>query len=151
MNVFPELRMGELPSGDDYGDGEDGARSAIRELLVGASIIAFKQGVSSDQPDEQLDFKRMIEYVAELDPVHQVMLWKLYWEGSSMRNLATEWEMDELNVIREHKVVLAFLAKSFAKGKPIPAPKVRPGLRTIGMKVRKDDPVGPFRKLLKRE
>ncbi|MBN8548282.1 MAG: hypothetical protein J0M12_03080 [Deltaproteobacteria bacterium] len=151
FNVFPELRVGELPSGDDYGDGEEGARSAIRELLVGASIIAFKQGMTSDQPDERIDYKRMVEYVAELEPVHQVMVWKLYWEGSSMRNLATEWETDELNVIREHKVLLLFLSKSFAKGKPTQPPKVRPGLKAISIKLRKTDPAGPFSKLLDRE
>lgn len=151
FNVFPELRVGELPSGEDYGEGEDGSRAAIRELLVGASIIAFKQGMMSDQPDEQIDYKRMVEYVSDLDPVHQIMVWKLYWEGSSMRNLATEWEIDELNVIREHKVLLAFLAKSFAKGKSAPPPKVRPGLKAIGIKLRKEDPSGPFSKLLRRE
>ena len=151
FNVFPELRVGELPSGDDYGEGEDGTRSAVRELLVGASIIAFKQGMLSDQPDEQIDYKRMVEYVSDLEPVHQVMVWKLYWEGSSMRSLATEWEIDELNVIREHKVLLVFLSKSFAKGKPAQRPKVRPGLKAVSIKLRKTEPIGPFSKLLKKD
>jgi RNA polymerase sigma factor (sigma-70 family) len=150
FNVFPELRVGELPSGDDYGEGEDGARSAIRELLVGASIIAYKQGMMSDQPDEQIDYKRMVEYVADLDPVHQVMVWKLYWEGLSMRSLATEWEIDELNVIREHKVLLAFLAKSFAKGKPVQKPKVRPGLKEVALNLKRAEPSGPFTKILRK-
>lgn len=151
FNVFPELRSGELPGSEEYGEGEDGARSAIRELLVGASIIAFKQGIARDQPDEQIDYKRMVAYIATLELVHQVMLWKLYWEGSSMRNLASEWEIDELNVIREHKVVLAFLSKSFSKGKAAQSPKVRPGLKAIGIKLRKEEPVGPFSRILKKE
>ncbi len=150
FNVFPELRNGELPGGDDYGEGEDGARSSIRELLVGASIIAFKQGIANDQPDEAIDYKRMVHYIATLELVHQIMLWKLYWEGSSMRNLATEWEIDELNIVREHKVILAFLTKSFSKGKPAPCPKVRPGLKAVGIKLKREEPLGPFSKILKR-
>jgi hypothetical protein len=67
-----------------------------------------------------------------------------------MRNLAVEWETDELNVIREHKVLLAFLHKSFAKGKPQIKPKVRPGLKAIGIKLRKEEPEGLFSKFLSR-
>lgn len=149
LGVFPELRGGELQMEDGY-DGEDGARMAIRELLVGASLIAARQGLMSDQPDEQLDYKRMVEYMSDLDPVHQMMLWKVYWEGSSMRNLAVEWSTDELNVIREHKVLLAYLQKSFSKGKAQIKPKVRPGLKAIGIKLRKEEPEGLFSKFLSR-
>lgn len=150
LQIYPDLRAGELPVDSDSGDSDDGTRSAIRELLISASIIAAKQGLLSDQPDEQMDYKRMIGYIAELDPVHQTMLWKMYWEGSSMRNLATEWEMDELNIIREHKVLLVFLQKSFAKGKPVQKPKVRPGLKAMGIKIRREEPVGPFSRFLNR-
>lgn len=149
LHVFPELRGGEISLSDD-GDTEEATRSSIREMLVSASIIAAKQGLTSDQPDEQLDYKRMVEHISGLDPVHQMMLWKVYWEGSSMRSLATEWDIDELNVIREHKVVLAYLQKTFAKGKPPQKPKVRPGLKAIGIKMRREEPQGLFSKFLSR-
>ncbi|MBX7145130.1 MAG: hypothetical protein K1X79_11815 [Oligoflexia bacterium] len=149
LQVFPELRGGEISISDE-GDSDEATRSSIRELLVSASIIAAKQGLTSDQPDEQLDYKRMVENISELDPVHQMMLWKVYWEGSSMRSLATEWDIDELNVIREHKVVLAYLQKTFAKGKPPQRPKVRPGLKAIGIKLRREDSAGLFAKFLNR-
>lgn len=148
LQVFPELRMGELSVADD-GNSEDSTRGAIRELLVSASILAAKQGFTSDQPDEHIDYKRMVEFMAELESVHQILLWKMYWEGSSMRNLASEWQMDELNIIREHKVLLAFLQKSFAKGKALPCPKVRPGLKAISIKIKREEE-GPFTKFLQR-
>lgn len=142
LHVFPELRSGDLSFGDDGGDGD--VRSAVRKLLVGASIIAARQGLNSGTPDEALDYKRMIEKMAELEPVHQQLLWKIYWEGLSMRGLADEWETDELNVIREHKVILEYLQKSFAPSFRAHALKVRPGLRQIAIKLKRIHSRGEF-------
>ena len=145
FNVFPELREGHMPVGED---GSDDMRSAVRQLLVGASIVAAKQGLTENTPDELLDYKRMIVEIAALEPVHQLILWKTYWEGVSMRTVATEWETDELNVIREHKVLLAYLQKSLSKSKDNKTPKVRPGLKDISLKLKKDNVGGPFTKIL---
>lgn len=146
LSVFPELRTGQLPSSDESGDSDD-MRSAVRSLLVGASFLAAKQGIGTSLPDEVMDYKRMLEVVADMEPVHQSLLWQVYWEGGSLRHVADEWDTDELNVIREHKALLAFLFKRISAGKNIPAPKVRPGLREISIKVKKLQPEGAFGKL----
>jgi DNA-directed RNA polymerase specialized sigma subunit len=154
FNVFPDLRSGELPYPDEAsGEGIDDMRAAIRQLLVGASIIAIKQGLASSQPDEVLDYKKMVALIAALEPVHQQLLWDVYWDGHSMRTVATAWEVDELSVIREHKALLAYLQKSF-ENKPGKTRvigtrlKVRPALKQVGIRLRKEGVDGPFSKLL---
>lgn len=127
INVFPELRRGELP-GDEFGEATD-PRAAIRQLLVSAAVLASHQISDSAQPDEVADHLKVIRLMDKIDDVHQELMWQVYWEGSSLRSLAEEWETDELNVIREHKALLAFLFKSLEKGRGGPPLKVRPGLR----------------------
>lgn len=146
LNVFPELRSGNIPGGD--GDGDH--RGGVRQLLMGASIIAAKQGFENAQPDEIADYKKVVEIMAALDPVHQLLLWEVYWEGNSMRTVAQEWETDELNVIREHTVVLTYLQKSVQKGKQNLLPKVRPGLKPFAIKLKRKETVGQFSKMLER-
>ena len=147
FNIFPELRVGELPAGSDEagggGGGDDDVRGSIRTLLVGASILAAKQSIA-EQPDEILDLKRMLSFMAALELVHQVVLWKIYWEGNSMRAVADEWETDELNVIREHKVLLTWLQKCINKGKTATLPKLRPGLRQIMLRLKREFAEPPF-------
>ena len=147
FHIFPELRVGQLPVGDEGGNGED-IRGSIRQLLVGASIIAVKQGLATSAPDDMLDYKKMVGLIARMEPIHQLLLWKVYWEGLSMRSVAEEWEIDELNVIREHKVILGFLLKGFAKKQPPQPIKIRPGLKHHALKVKKKDPTGAFGRLL---
>lgn len=137
FEVFPELRDGELSSSsDDGGGGEGSMRSAIRELLVGASLLASREIISEGaSPEELVDYRRMVRLLSTLDPVHQLIMWKVYWEGMSLRGVAEEWETDGLNVIREHKALLAFLHKSLAQSKQqLQKPKVRPGLRPLATK-----------------
>jgi len=148
LHIFPELRDGELPVGDDGSGGGDDMRGAIRHLLVGASIIAAKQGSLSDQPDDLIDVKRTIAYIATLELVHQIVLYKIYWEGLSMRSVAAEWETDELNIIREHKVLLGYLQKCLGKGKAGVKPKLRPGLKEIGLKLKREFPEPPFERFI---
>lgn len=151
FNVFPELREGSLPYPEESSGGDEGdMRSAVQQLLVGASIIAVKQGISTSMPDEIMDYKRMVHLIATLEPVHQLLLWKVYWEGQSLRTLAADWETDGLNVIREHKSLLAFLQKSFSKGKAFQKPKVRPGLRLPALKLKREGSAGLFTELLAR-
>jgi hypothetical protein len=147
--VFPELRDGYLPA-QESGSGDDGdQRSAIRELLIGASVIATRQAASTDPlPDELLDYRRMVTVMAALEPTHQWLLYRVYWDGISLRNVAVEWDTDGLNVMREHKVLLLYLQKSMALGKPAPKPKVRPGLKPLVIKFQKDGSKGPFADVL---
>jgi len=148
FNVFPELRNGELPQMEDGGGDSDGdTRAAVRQLLVGASIIAAKHATTA-QPDDMLDFKRLVELMSTLEPVHQALMWRVYWEGESMRTVASEWGIDELNVIREHKVLLAYLLKGLNSQKVSPAPKVRPGLKTTAIKLKKEKLPGNFSDLV---
>lgn len=152
FNIFPELREGHLPDpGDDHGGGgggEDDVRAAIRQLLMGASLIAARQGANDANQEELLDYKRMVEALATLEPVHQVLLAKVYWDGLSLRNVAVEWETDGLNVMREHKVLLAYLNKSLALGRSAQRPKVRPGLKAISLKLKRQGTPGPFSALI---
>lgn len=148
FNVFPELRAGMLPFGEDQGS-DRGARYAIQQLLVGASIIAAKQGLANATPDELLDYKTMIGFLAELDAFHQAMLWRVYWEGESLRSVAAEWQTDELNVIREHKVVLEYVQKSIVRGQAMKPPRIRPGLREVSFVVKRREPMGVFSKLVR--
>ncbi len=149
LQIFPELRSGHLPlSGNSEGEGSGDTRSSIRQLLVGAAFVAARQGINSSGPDQVLDYKKMIEVVAGLEVVHQLLVWKIYWDGLSLRNLAEEWETDELNVIREHKALLAYLAKQVSMQKQIGKPKVRPGLRIISLKLKKEKKPGIFSELL---
>jgi hypothetical protein len=147
--VFPEMHEGRLPA-QEGGSGDDQeCRAAIRELLMGATIIASRQAVSEDPlPDDLLDYRKMVNVMASLEPVHQWLLYRVYWDGISLRTVATEWETDGLNVMREHKVLLVFLQKSMALGKPAPAPKVRPGLKPLIQKYRKEGSKGPFSDVL---
>jgi len=150
VQMFPELRQGSLPAYEDSSGQDDGGRSSIRQLLVGASVIAARYSSESGQPDELMDYKRMVETIAKLESVHQHILWKMYWEGYSMRAIAEQWETDELNVIREHKVLLNFLHKSISTGRNLQPIRVRPGLKQIGLKVKREDPAGPFGKIVKK-
>jgi len=147
--VFPELRDGYLPAQESGGGDDAECRSAIRELLIGASVIATKQAAATDPlPDELLDYRRMVTVMAALEPTHQWLLYRVYWDGISLRNVAVEWDTDGLNVMREHKVLLLFLQKSMALGKPAPKPKVRPGLKPLVIKFQKEGSKGPFTDVL---
>lgn len=150
LNLYPELRVGQLPQSDDADHGGDGggSRGAVRQLLVSATIIAAKQGMDGSAPDELVDYKRMLNYITGFEPIHQLLLWKLYWEGLSLRQIAVEWETDELNVIREHKALLAHLQRCISKGKVLERIKVRPGLKTISLKLKRSSAEGQFSKLL---
>ena len=149
FNIFPELRVGQLPAYGDSEEGEDsGTRIAIQQLLVGASIIAARQGLASATPAELIDYKSMIEIMTRLDPFHQLLIFKIYWEGESLRSIANEWRTDELNVIREHKILLEYIQKSITRGKEITPPRIRPGLQEISIKLKRKETVGVFSRLI---
>jgi DNA-directed RNA polymerase specialized sigma subunit len=148
FTVFPELREGILPSTDEGGGGEEDLRQSMRQLIMSASLLATKQSMEDPLPDDLVDYKRVVETMAHLEPVHQLLLYRVYWDGLSLRTVATEWETDGLNVMREHKVLIAFLGKSMSHRKVIPRPKVRPGLKPMAVKLKKDGSKGPFSDVL---
>jgi DNA-directed RNA polymerase specialized sigma subunit len=143
FEVFPELREGYLPASAET---EDDLRTAIRQLLTSASVIAAFQEGGIHNPELAVDYKSMLEYLAELEPIHQAIMWSLYWGGQSMRSLAEEWEIDELTIIREHREILAHLSTRFAAGrlKQLKKLKIRPSLRAVALQMRKKKAEPPF-------
>ncbi len=154
ISVYPELREGQLPGGFDEdhsssGDSGGDQRGAIRQLLIGASLLAAKQISDSPAPDEMLDYKRMVTALMALEPVHQLLLWKVYWEGLSLRTVAADWDTDGLNVIREHKAIVEYLYKHLSLGKQfLTTPKVRPGLKEKASEMKKHGETGPFSEIV---
>lgn len=146
LSVFPELRSGQFV--EDF-DTDDGAtRASIRELLMGAALLVTRNSSETLSIEDAVDAKRLIRGVSGLEPVHQVILWKVYWEGASLRGLAEEWEIDGLNIIREHKMILEHLSRMMQAGKqPLARPKIRPGLRTLAEGIKGKGFVSPFSSL----
>jgi hypothetical protein len=137
LNVFPELRSGEMSFGDEEG-GEGSMRGAIRQLLMGATLLSVKDGVTETTPEELVDYKRLVKVLSFLEPIHQLLMWKVYWEGVSLRGVAAEWGTDGLNVIREHRSLLTYLQRGLAAGKTdLVRPKVRPGLKDVSVRIQK--------------
>ena len=122
---------------------------ALQRMLISASVIATKQGIEAAIPDEVLEYKQMLKTICCLEQVHQLLVWKIYWEGLSLRGLAAEWEIDELNVIREHKQIIDYMLKAFGKGVETKIPRVRPGLREVAARIRRDNIQIAFSQLLK--
>ena len=160
LKQYPEIMDGELPLSVETKEGEEpteqvqekATRLVLREMLLGADIIANKQELLQEHsdPDELVEAKRMICVIAQLDVIHQRLLWSVYWEGLSLRGLADEWHTDELNVIREHKILLEWLSKNMKFSKKILTPKIRPGLRKIALNMKKKNEKGNFSELIKK-
>jgi RNA polymerase sigma factor (sigma-70 family) len=145
FELFPELREGIFPQNDET-PGEDGIRMTIRELLSSASLVsAFRESGKHNQ-ENAFEYKQMLETLAELEPVHQSVMWSLYWEGLSMRSLAEEWEIDELTIVREHREIVKHLADRITnpKKKITQKLKVRPSLRTVAQQLKKKQTDVPF-------
>jgi RNA polymerase sigma factor (sigma-70 family) len=146
LDLFPELREGYLPAAEESEDLTVSVRSSLRQLLAGASLIAAFQDSSTENPEVAVEYKRLIEILADLEPVHQHIIWSIYYKGLSLRGLAEEWETDDLSVIREHKEILAYLCSRMEKhrGKIIGRMKIRRGLRTVAQRIKKEKDAGPF-------
>lgn len=137
-----------LPMSLDDESGTQATRAGIRQLLVGATLVTTRQGLDSSSPDDLLDTKRVVEFMARLEVIHQIILWRVYWEGESMRAIASEWEMDELNVIREHKALVEYLQKCIAKDRGLEPLRIRPGLKRVALDLKRSNTMGPFTKVL---
>lgn len=107
-------------------------------------VAAFEQS-GSDNPAIALEYKELIDILSSLEPVHQEIIFCIYYKGQSMRNLAEEWKIDDLSVIREHKVILEFLCERLENpGSRKSQLKIRRGLRTIAQTMRRKANAGPF-------
>lgn len=151
FDLFPELRDGFLPTAVSAGEEDSGIKSSIRQLLTGASLItAFNESTTENQ-ENLVDYKRMVEVVAALEPVHQDILWGIYYQGLSLRGLAESWGLDDLSIIREHKEILAHLADKMESGKNADKEnklKVRRGLKAKALELKKTKDPGAFAKML---
>lgn len=149
FNVFPELREGLLPASAVEKGEEESMRSSVRQLLASASMLATLHELEKGGADRAIEYKRMIGIIADLEPVHQAIMWSVYWEGQSMRQVASDWGIDELNVIREHKQILQFVFSKLANPKKgSSALKIRPGLRPVAQTLKREGFKGPFSDLL---
>ena len=148
FDLFPELREGYLPAA--AAEGEDDMRGIIRQLLTSASVISAFNDSGLNNPESAVDYKAMLEHLAALDPIHQAILWAMYWEGQSMRSLAETWGIDELTVIREHKEILSYVygRMSTPKGKVVKRLKIRPSLRAVAQNMRKQKTEAPFARFM---
>lgn len=147
FEIYPELREGLIPI-DENKSADEQIRSTIRQMLASASLVAaFKDG-STNNPETLLEYKRLFEGLATLEPVHQSILWGIYWGGQSMRALAEDWGIDELTIIREHKEILAFVEQRLdnPKAKIVKKLKIRPSLRAVSLQMRKNKDVPPFQR-----
>jgi len=147
FEIYPELREGLIPI-DESKSAEEQIRSTIRQMLASASLVAaFKDG-STNNPETLLEYKILFEGLATLEPVHQSILWGIYWGGQSMRSLAEEWGIDELTVIREHKEILIFVEQRLSnpKAKITKKLKIRPSLRAVSLQMRKKKDPPPFQR-----
>lgn len=149
FDLFPELREGLLPAGGDE-ETVGTMRSSIRQLLAGASMVAAFSNAGTDNPEIAMEFKQLITVLGELEPVHQEIIWAIYYKGQSMRALAEEWQIDDLSVIREHKVILNHLSEVMERGRKAAkiSLKIRRGLRPIAQKLRKQNEKGVFSKFV---
>ncbi|HMO17775.1 MAG TPA: sigma-70 family RNA polymerase sigma factor [Oligoflexia bacterium] len=151
FDLFPELREGFLPSAASGSSEDTGIKDSIKQLLTGASLIAAFQESASENQENLVDYKRLVELMTELEPVHQDILWAIYYQGQSMRALAESWGLDDLSIIREHKEILSHLADRFSEGRassnknPL---KVRRGLRTKALDLKKKKEKGSFSRML---
>jgi DNA-directed RNA polymerase specialized sigma subunit len=145
FQIFPDLRAGLLPAADD--NTEETMRKSIRHLLTSSALLVSLSKSSSDNPEMNMQFKQMLSAIGELEVVHQQILWGIYWQGQSMRGIASEWKINELAVIREHQDILTFVFSRLSENKKKNAPqklKIRPALRVVAQKMRKENVDKPF-------
>ncbi len=147
FDLFPELRSGSIPMSLDQEEGDKAMRASIRQLLIGATLVTTRQGLASASLDDLVDTKRVVTFLAHLEVIHQVIIWIMYWHGDSMRSIASEWEMDELNVIREHKALVDHLQRAIEKNTSFEPLRVRPALKRIAIEMKQKRKMGPFTEL----
>jgi DNA-directed RNA polymerase specialized sigma subunit len=144
LSTYPELREGRFPEGQE-GGGESGGIDGIRQVLASAALLAMIPDTNQASQDDVIDYKKTITIILEMDLIHQHILYDVYWEGKSLRQIAGEWNTEPLNIIREHQTLLSFLQKTMtADKKRISIPRIRPGLRDLASTFTMDSKPSPF-------
>lgn len=141
FEIFPELREGLLPKNAE--DLED-ARISIKQMLVSASIISAFNESGSENPEIAIDYKRLAEIISEFEPIHQHIVYELYWNGNSMRGIAAEWGIDDVSIVREHKGILEHLALQLETRNNRKKLEVRRALQKAVVKLKKSGESAPF-------
>jgi RNA polymerase sigma factor (sigma-70 family) len=146
LDIYAELRDGLLPTAGSDVEGEEAIRASIRQLLTSANLLSSFNESRNQNPEYAVEFKRMLSLIVEMETVHQHILWNVYWQGQSMRSLASDWGIDELAVIREHQAILKNIQSRATSSSPRAKKKlkIRPGLRPIAQKMRKEGTASPF-------
>jgi DNA-directed RNA polymerase specialized sigma subunit len=145
LTTYPELREGRFPDAESGGEPREG----IRQVLASAALLALIPDTSQPSQEEVMDYKKTITIILEMDLMHQYILYDVYWEGKSLRQIAGEWKTEPLNIIREHQSLLAFLQKTMtAEKKRISVPKIRPGLRDLANSFGGNPKESPFARFL---
>lgn len=151
FDLFPELRDGFLPSAPgDSQDEDSGMKGSIKQLITGASLISAFSESNTENQENLVDHKRLVELLSTLEPVHQDILWSIYYQGLSMRAVADLWGLDDLAIVREHKEIIEFLSKKIGdrKDPSIGELKVRRGLRVKSIDMKKKKSKGTFSQML---
>ena len=151
FDLFPELRDGFLPSAPGQSQDEDsGMRGSIKQLITGASLISAFNDSTTENQENLVDHKRLVELLSTLEPVHQEILWAIYYQGLSMRAVADLWGLDDLAIVREHKEIIEFLSNKLGdkKDPAVSTLKVRRGLRVKSIDMKKKQSKGTFSEML---
>jgi len=150
FEMFPELREGLLPSSEE--GGTEGMRSSIRQLLTSASMLSALNDLGQGAAERAIDYKKAVDFICDLEEIHQQIIWNLYYEGKSMRSLATEWDLDELTIVREHREILGHLFQAISQpNKRLKKLKIRPSLRKVAQKKKGDSWDSPFQRIKRGE
>lgn len=144
LGIMPELRESLITIEPDKNQ-DDSMRCAARQMIAGATLMAAFRDSLSENQENIAEFKRLLEQISKMEPVHQSIVFDVYWQGKSLRNIADGWGTDELAVIREHKSILEHLTEC-AEGIQDNSRrlKVRRALRIVALKMRKEDLPAPF-------
>ena len=144
LSTYPELREGRFPEGQEGGS-DSGGSYGIRQVLASAALLAMLPDTNQVSQEDAIDYKKTITIILEMDLIHQHILYDVYWEGKSLRQIAGEWNTEPLNIIREHQTLLSFLQKTMtAEKKRISVPRIRPGLRDLAITFTSEVRPSPF-------
>jgi RNA polymerase sigma factor (sigma-70 family) len=149
FSIYPELRDGGPLVTEHEGNSDLSLRATVKILLASATLISMAQETrEQNSPDKALEIANILAVLANLGSIHQNILWYIYWHDYSLRQLAQEWGIDELVVIREHQTLIEYLSKQFqnVKGSPKNMLKLRPKLRPLEQIIKNSGHELPFSK-----
>lgn len=149
FELFPELRDGLLPEVLNDDSSGELIRRSVRQLLVSASLFSSTGVPQRENPEKLTEYRHLIRIIAQLENVHQQILWSIYWQGTSQRSLAEQWHVDELAIIREHRDIIEQLGELYdGKSSALKKIKIRPVLRKKALELHTTNTPPPFRQFI---